>query len=553
MKNIHLLLELELKVGLQMKEIIDYDVIIIGSGMGGLNAGIYIQSKNPALRTLIVERNTYPGGYVSGFTNRGFYFDSAAEAMLDYENTSASKTLQEFGFSHKFYKLNPTQTFFLGDKQFNMYSDFDKFLEEIRAHHPDQIEGVKSLFETCHQIFGEIKASGLHESKITFGKILKVIFKYPTLRKYARKSFKQLLDDFITDNQLFEYFNLFCLWFGLKFEDLDAPVGAAILSLAFTNGMLYPSGGMGNFASKLVKHYESRGGTMKFNATVKKILVKKKAVNGVELEDGTIIKSKYVISNGDLFKTVFDYVGEKHFRKRYLSRVQKLKKSVSGFMMYLGLENIDLTEYPPHFIIGKNTEIIPKVRSEDINLDSIGVRIASNIDPSLENGSKKSLVVLGFGNKKWNNFWKTGDGKKKSIDYRKLKKDLIQRLISTVEKIIPNLSKHIVLKRLATPFTFERFNLSTDGSWYGPEYNQKLPSFKSPIKNLFFAGSNVNSGGVTIAMSSGMSTGKYLLKKIERDYLKKSFYPVISKDSITATKEILNDLFQESLDGNKKK
>jgi len=536
-----------------MYELTDYDVIIIGSGMGGLNAGIYLQSNNLALRTVIVERNSYPGGYVSGFNNRGFYFDSSAEAILDVKNTSAYKTLRELGFNHKFHQLKPIQSFFINNRQFNMYTDFNKFLEEIRLHHPDQVENVKALIDTCHQIYDDIKACGLDENKISFGRVLKVIFKYPTLRKYAIKNFKQLLDEFITDKQLYEYFNLFCLWFGIKFEELDAPIGAAILSMAFTNGMFYPAGGMGYFASNLVKHYETMGGSMKYRSTVKRIIVKKKKVRGVELEDGTILTSRYVISNGDLYKTVFDYVGKKHFRERYLSRIRKLRKSISGFMMYLGLEDIDLSEYPPHFIIGKNTEIVPAVRSENIKLDSLGIRISSNIDPSLENGSKKSMIVLGFANKKWNNFWKTGNGKKKSIEYRELKKEIMKKLISTVEKVIPNLSKHITLKRLATPFTFERFNLSSDGSWYGPEYNQKLPSFKSPIKNLFFAGSNVNSGGVTVAMSSGITTGKFLLKKIEKDYLKKSFYPILSKETIFATKEIMNNLLQESIDGKKKK
>jgi len=536
-----------------MNELENYDVIIIGSGMGGMHAGIYLQNKNPALRTLIVERNTYPGGYVSGFTNNGFYFDSAAEAILDIKNSNANKFLQEFGFSHTFHKLDPIQTYFIDNKQFNMYSDLDKFLDEIRVHHPDQIEGVRSLFETCHQITKEVEECGLANEKITLGKILKVIFKYPTLRKYARKSFRELLDDFITDERLFEYFNLFCLWFGLKYEEIDAPVAAHILNSAFTKGMYYPEGGMDSFALNLVKHYEARGGTIKYGSTVRKIIVKKKVVKGVELEDGTIITSKYVISNGDLQKTVFEYIGKEHFRRRYLTRIQRVRQSISGYMMFLGLENIDLSEYPPHFIIGKSTEIVPKVRNEDINLDSIGIRIASNIDPSLKKGSKDSLIVLGFATNKWNNFWKTGKTLKRSIDYKKLKKEIMQKLISAVEKIIPNLSKHIVLKRLATPLTYERFNLSTDGSWYGPEFNQKLPSFKSPIKNLFFAGSNVKGGGVTPAMSSGIETGMYLLKKIERDYLKKSFYPVISKETIAASKDLLNVMFQESLDGKKKK
>jgi all-trans-retinol 13,14-reductase len=221
-------------------------------------------------------------------------------------------------------------------------------------------------------------------------------------------------------------------------------------------------------------------------------------------------------------------------------------------MMYLGLEDIDLSNYPPHFIIGNNKEIVTNVRTEGIDLESFGVRIASNIDHTLDNGSKKSLTVLGFADKKWNNFWKAGKGKKKSLEYRELKKEIMQKLISKVEKIIPNLSKHITLKRLATPFTFERFNLSSDGSWYGPAYNQKLPSFKSPIRNLFFAGSNVKGAGVTQAMWSGINTGKFLLKKIEKDYVKKGFIPAIAKETIILTNEILTDLLQESIDGTKK-
>ena len=44
----------------------NYDAIIIGAGMGGLNSGIYLQSKNTNLRTIILEKNSYPGGYSSG-------------------------------------------------------------------------------------------------------------------------------------------------------------------------------------------------------------------------------------------------------------------------------------------------------------------------------------------------------------------------------------------------------------------------------------------------------------------------------------------------------
>ena len=58
---------------------VNYDVIIIGSGMGGLGAGLELQSSNPELKTVILEQHNIPGGYVNGFKRRGYYFDSGAE------------------------------------------------------------------------------------------------------------------------------------------------------------------------------------------------------------------------------------------------------------------------------------------------------------------------------------------------------------------------------------------------------------------------------------------------------------------------------------------
>ncbi len=75
-------------------------IIIIGAGLGGLYSGIYLQSKNPGLRTLIVEQNNYPGGYASGFSNNGFYFDTGAESILSYDTSYAKTTLNEFDFKH---------------------------------------------------------------------------------------------------------------------------------------------------------------------------------------------------------------------------------------------------------------------------------------------------------------------------------------------------------------------------------------------------------------------------------------------------------------------
>jgi len=497
-----------------------YDVIIIGAGLGGLNSGIYLQSKNPGLRTLIIEQNNYPGGYASGFVNKGFYFDTGAETILGYEEGFANTTLNEFNFSHPFHKVEPIEAFYHEDKIFRMFSDPDKFIAEIEKYHPDQVEGVKALIKTSLKIRDEIDANNLSHEKLTFGKMLKILFKHPYLLKYGHKNFREYLEEFITDEKIFEYFNLYCLWFGLKFEELSAPTGAHILGVSFSEGLFYPEGGFEAFTKKLAEHYVSRGGTIKYNSTVAKIIVKKRKAKGIQLEDGTIINSDIVIANSDLHKTIFDFVGKEYFSRKYLNYINNLRMSVSGILLYLGVEGIDLKEYPPHFIIGKSEGIIPNLREGKFDLEGLGIRIPSNADPTLKVGDKDSIVVLGFTPYEWNDFWKIGKNSKRTKEYRQLKKELTEKIIAVVEKIIPGLSKHIVLKRLATPYTFERYNSSTKGAWYGPAFNQKLPNFKSPIKNLFFAGANVGGSGVSQAMNSGINTGKFVLNKLDKKFLR---------------------------------
>ncbi|MCK4973481.1 MAG: NAD(P)-binding protein, partial [Candidatus Heimdallarchaeota archaeon] len=56
-----------------------YDIIIIGSGMGGLGAGLTLQNHNPKLKTVILEQHSIPGGFVTGFKRKGMYFDAGAE------------------------------------------------------------------------------------------------------------------------------------------------------------------------------------------------------------------------------------------------------------------------------------------------------------------------------------------------------------------------------------------------------------------------------------------------------------------------------------------
>jgi glycine/D-amino acid oxidase-like deaminating enzyme len=79
----------------EKQSFINYDCIIIGSGIVGLNAAIYLKQLKPKLQICIVERGLLPSG--ASTKNAGFAcMGSPTELLADLEITSEQSVLQLF-------------------------------------------------------------------------------------------------------------------------------------------------------------------------------------------------------------------------------------------------------------------------------------------------------------------------------------------------------------------------------------------------------------------------------------------------------------------------
>jgi prolycopene isomerase len=67
----------------------------------------------------------------------------------------------------------------------------------------------------------------------------------------------------------------------------------------------------------------------------------------VFLASGEFIATNTVISNADMLLTVKKLVGESYFPKRYLSRLQNMRPSISIFVVYI-VTNLDVVQAGAH-------------------------------------------------------------------------------------------------------------------------------------------------------------------------------------------------------------
>ncbi|MCG3227733.1 MAG: NAD(P)/FAD-dependent oxidoreductase [Candidatus Heimdallarchaeota archaeon] len=520
-----------------------YDVIIIGSGVGGLGSGLYLQKMNPNLRTLILEQHSIPGGSVNGFKRKGYYFDSGAEGLVYCgEGQIFRQRLEEVGVFQEFISIDPVEVMKYQDRTVVMHNKLEKFIDELIHNFPDEEEEIRNYFEVIKKMSDEYFSLNIDSLTPSFRTLLRIVFTRPTLRKYGTKTFQKLLDKFITNPELRKILVVYCLWLGVLPDKISAPSAAVVFNSPFIDGNFYPKGGMLAFAKNMVNTFKLNGGEIKYKSKVDKILFHKKKAVGVRLTDGRIFYGKWIISNADLRRTVFDFVGKDFFKKSYQKFISKIKQSVTGFAVFLGLD-IHLDDHHSHIAYNVDAEkFLERLETDNFDPEEVLIRIPQNIDPSLRNDKGSSVILLSMAPYDYKKKWGVNKEEKRNGTYHELKEVFANKLIKLAEKVIPDLTQRIKVKEIATPLTFERYIQSTEGSWYGPETNQKLPSYKSPLKRLLFAGGNVDGAGVPPSFFSGIKTAKYITRKMKKKRNRKVvFYSVIDGQRVAITAPLPDD------------
>jgi phytoene dehydrogenase-like protein len=488
-----------------------YDVIIIGSGAGGLAAGVTLQTLKPELKTLILEQHNAPGGYISGFRRKGYYFDSGAEGLVfTGENQNFRKSLDGLGIKLDYLPIDPLEVLKYEDKTIAMYPDPIKYQKELIRNFPNSEKEILKFFKIIGAVQKEFNSFVNKDFNPSFGELIKIIFRGPNLRKLALKSYQKFLDESFKDADLKKVLSIYSLWFGVPPDEFKASTAAVVFFNPIYHGIYYPKGGMLAFAESLANSFVERGGEILYKKRVSQIIIKRRKAIGVKLSDGSAIYGRKIISNADLKRTIFEYSNLRKFPNAYLRRVLKKNQSVSGFAVFLGLD-MELKGYPAHIAYNVDaSEYMKRTIDGTFDPKEVLIRIPTEVDSDLLNEGKSSIILLSFAPYNWKNKWNSSNPEK----YKETKEMYANKLIKLAEQAIPNLSEHITLKLVSTPLTFEKYTLNTQGAWYGPKWGGLNIRIQPPIRNLYLAGANIVEGGVPPSFFSGMRIAKHLSKRI---------------------------------------
>ena len=513
----------------------EFDTIIIGSGAGGLSAAICLSRAGQ--KVLVLEKHYVPGGWCHSFYLNGYRFTPGVHYIgLVGKGESTNDLYSGLGIANDlaFYKMNSKayEHCWIGDERIHLPASYDELKDTLSERFPHEKKNIAKYLKTVKQVSTELqlipKMSGFWDN-------ITIPFRTRHLGKYGLFSLKKVIDWHIKDPLLKKVLNIQCGDHGLPPEKASFPLHCAVMDHYFSGGF-YPMGGGSAIVKAMTNAIKKNGGEVRTGQGVNRILLedgKKKKAVGVELENGEKIFAKRIISNADPAKTYTDMVGTENLSTKLSKRLNETKYSCTSLMLFLtvdmdvrkaGLDSGNIWMMP-----NKDPDILYKeLMNPDISTgdDFSGLFVSCTTlkDPISFDGKYHTIEAITFIN--YESFDKfKNEGETKSQEYLDFKEHLTEKMIKSLEKVLPEVRDKIVHKELGTPVTNEHFINSTNGCVYGTEktLNQIGPfSFKakSEIENLYLCGASIISHGVAGASYSGVQTAAEILGCKQDDLLK---------------------------------
>jgi phytoene desaturase len=493
-------------------------IVIIGGGIGGLSAAIWLSAMGQPV--LMLEQNNVVGGKMGEVRAAGYRWDTGPSVItmrpVFQELWSCAGRRLEDDLTLK--PVEPLTRYFYRDGvTLDATRDLAAMTEQIARLDERDVEGYLSFLAY---------AARLH-------RITSPVFMYdepPSWRSFVKANPLDMLkiDPWLTmdaairrrvhSRHMRQLLGRFATYVGAS--PYLAPATLSVIAhVELTGGVWYPAGGIHRIAEAMGCLARGLDVEIRVGCPVEQIIVEGGRAVGVRLADGNELPARAVVANVDVATTYERLLPPDPAIIRRRQQLARLEPSCSGFVLLLGVEGVhpQLAHHNIFFTDDYRREFDDIFRRGAPPHDpTIYVAITAKSDPDHAPPGCENWFVLV-------NTPAVGA----AFDWAARGREVRDLVITTLaSRFGVDIGDRIRQEVMLTPLDIARSTGAWRGALYGISSNRALNAFRRPhnrcpdVGGLYFAGGTTHpGGGVPMVTLSGKVAAAMVVEDIDRGHI----------------------------------
>ena len=505
-----------------------WDVIVIGSGIGGLTAAALL-AKHAGQRVLVLERHYTAGGFTHVFHRPGYEWDVGVHYIGQMQNPASPVHAAFEHLTEGRLGWNSMPDVYdqirIADRMYEFRSGVEPFRNGLLASFPNEAHAIDRYLAA---VGSAVKASNLYFAEKAIPRVVArlagPLMRAPFLR-WSDRTTADVLSEITNNRELIGV--LTGQWgdYGLPPAQSSFAIHATIVE-HYLNGASYPVGGASRIAASIAPVIEQGGGKIVVSADVERIVLDKsgraaaiRMADGCEFRAGTIVSDAGALNTFerllppdargcDAIARDIHAVGHS---MSYVSLYAGLDKSAAD----LGLNGTNIWAYPTadH---DANVSRYYGDPSSPFPVLFISFPSAKDPDFTARHPGRSTIEVITMAPYHWFAKWENTRWKRRGAGYDEFKGCFTERLRRGLEQHVPAARGHISHAEISTPLSTRYFSNQPAGEAYGlsatpARFRLRSLCAQTPVPNLFLTGADVALPGVTGALFGGVIAASAIL------------------------------------------